>query len=102
VWSISSIGDGQLGHVLEYMDGLEGHPEALFWMFAYLKKCHNAELVNDPSDPVIEETEFEAKDWTSSEFGHLEGKEEMPPNIPEPRGQGLVPLRGVMKKCCPK
>jgi hypothetical protein len=30
------------------------------------------------------------KDWTSSEFGHIQGKEELPPNMPEPRGQGFV------------
>ena len=47
----------------------EGHLEALFHIFAHLKKYHNAELVYDPSDPVIDETKFEAKDWTSSEFG---------------------------------
>ena len=33
---------------------------------------------------------WEAKDWVSSEFGHLEGKEEVPPNMPEPRGLGFV------------
>ena len=68
----------------------EGHLEAVFRIFAYLKKYHNAELVYDPSDPVIDETKFEAKDWASSEFGHLEGKEELPPKMPEPRGQGFV------------
>ena len=33
---------------------------------------------------------FEKKDWTSSEFGHVEGKEELPPNMPEPRGMGFT------------
>ena len=47
-------------------------------------------MVYDPSDPVIDESEFEFKDWTSSEFGHLQGKEELPTNMPEPRGQGFV------------
>ena len=55
-------------------------------MFAYLKKYHNTEMVFDPSDPVVDESNFERKDWTSSEFGHVEGKEELPPNMPEPRG----------------
>jgi hypothetical protein len=66
------------------------HLETIFQMFAYMKKHQNAELVYDPSDPVIDETEFEVKDWTSSEFGHLEGIEEIPPNVPEHRGQGFV------------
>ena len=26
----------------------------------------------------------------SSEFGHVQGKEELPPKMPEPRGQGFV------------
>ena len=34
----------------------------------------------------IDESAFELKDWTSSEFGHLQGKEELPLNMPEPRG----------------
>jgi hypothetical protein len=67
----------------------EGHLYQLFQIFAYLKKYHNAEMVYDPSDPVIDESGFEKKDWTSSEFGHIEGKEELPPNMPEPRGQGF-------------
>jgi hypothetical protein len=68
----------------------EGHLYQLFQCFAYLKKYHNTEMVYDPSDPVIDESVFELKDWTSSEFGHLQGKEELPTNMPEPRGQGFV------------
>jgi hypothetical protein len=68
----------------------EGHLYQLFQVFAYLKKYHNTEMVYDPSDPVINESAFERKDWTSSEFGHLQGKEELPQNMPEPRGQGFV------------
>ena len=68
----------------------EGHLQAVFHIFAHLKKYHNAEAVYDPSDPVIDESKFEAKDWASSEFGHLGGKEELPGNMPEPRGMGFV------------
>ena len=68
----------------------EGHLEQVFHIFAHLKKYHNAELVYDPSDPVIDETKFEAKDWASSEFGHLDGTEAVPSNMPEPRGFGFV------------
>jgi hypothetical protein len=57
----------------------------------HLKKYHNTEMVYDPtSDPVIDESSFERKNWTSSEFGHLDRKEEMPPNMTEPRGFGFV------------
>jgi hypothetical protein len=59
-------------------------------MFAYLKKYHNTEMVFDPSDPVINEAEFERKDWTSSEFGHVSGEEERPVNAPQPRGMSFT------------
>ena len=56
----------------------------------YLKKYHNIELVYDPSNPVVEENDFERRDWASSEFGHVEAKEEFPANMPEPRGHGFI------------
>jgi len=68
----------------------EGHLAQLFHMFACLKKCRNTEVVFDPSDPAIDELLFELCDWTSTEFGHIQGKEELPPNVPQPRGQVFV------------
>ena len=59
-------------------------------MFAHLKKYHNTEMVYDPSDPVIDKGAFELKNWISSEFGNLQGKEEIPTNMPNPRGQGFT------------
>jgi hypothetical protein len=67
----------------------EGHLAQVYHMFAYLKKYHNSEMVFDPSDPAIDESEFERQDWTSSEFGHVQ-KEELPGNMPEPRGLGFI------------
>ena len=67
-----------------------GHLDQLFHIFAYLKKNHNSELVFDPSDPNLDMGLFERRDWASSEFGHLVDGEELPPNAPEPRGQGFV------------
>ena len=58
----------------------KGHMEQVMQIFGYLKKYHNAELIFDPSDPTIDEQDFERRDWTSSEFRHVEGKEELPPN----------------------
>ena len=55
-----------------------------------MKRHHNAEMVFDPSDPAIDESKFSQRDWTSSEFGHLQGQEVLPPNMPEPRGLGFV------------
>ena len=68
----------------------EGHLRHLLQIFRYLKKHHNAELVFDPSDPVVNEADFERRDWTSSEFGAIDGEEVLPPNMPQPRGFGFV------------
>ena len=68
----------------------EGHLEQGLHIFAYLKKYHNTELVYDPSDPVVDENDFERRDWASSEFGHVEGKEELQASMPEPRGHGFI------------
>jgi hypothetical protein len=68
----------------------EGHLAQTFHVFSYLKKYHNTEMVFDPSDPVIDESVFGQEDWTSSEFGHVAGEEELPANMPQPRGLGFV------------
>ena len=70
-----------------------GHLTQVLHIFAYLRRHHNAELVLDPSDPVINMEDFEKRDWTSSEFGHVIGVEEVPKNMPRPRGFGFV-IRG--------
>ena len=36
----------------------EGHLEAVFHMFEYLKKNHNSEMVFDPSEPDIDMSDF--------------------------------------------
>ena len=68
----------------------EGHLEQGLHIFAYLKKYHNTQLVYDPSDPVVDENDFERRDWASSEFGHVEGKEEFPTKMTKPRGHGFI------------
>ena len=68
----------------------EGHLEQVLHIFAYLKKYHNTELVYGPSDPVVDENDSKRRDWASSEFGHVEGKEEFPVNTPLPRGNGFI------------
>ena len=39
--------------------------------------------------PVLMSWTFERRDWTTTEFGHIDGKEELPPNAPQPRGIGF-------------
>ena len=68
----------------------KGHLDQVLHIFAYLRKYHNTELVYDPSDLVVEHDVFEQRDWTSSEFGIVQGKEEIPSTMPEPRGLGFI------------
>ena len=65
----------------------KGHLDQLFHLFGYLKKHHNAEMPFDPTEPEINEEEFERQDWSRSVCGELD--EELPPNMPEPRGQAM-------------
>ena len=67
----------------------EGHLEAVLHIFSYLKSHHNTEMVFDPSDPMVNMTDFQEKDWSTSVFGS-ELKEIIPTNIPEPRGHGMI------------
>ena len=55
-----------------------------------LRKYHNSELVLNPRDPVIDTSLFKHKDWTSTGFGHVNGKEDLPPKMHQPRGLGFV------------
>eukprot|EP00957_Ditylum_brightwellii_P036132 2737539-Ditylum_brightwellii.AAC.1 len=67
----------------------EGHLDQVLHIFAYLRKYHNSELVFNPTHQEVNEQAFERKDWTSSECGHVPGNEELPPNMPTPRGFGF-------------
>ena len=62
-----------------------GHLEALYHIFAYLKKHENgARIVFDPKNPDIDERVFSpSADWRDF-YGNVE--EEMSPNVPEPNG----------------
>ena len=75
-----------------------GHLEALFVMFAYLKKHHNSEMIFDPSEPEVDMSIFPREDWSLSIYGDV--KEDMPPtrpfeelgpaDMPAPRGTGFT------------
>jgi hypothetical protein len=56
----------------------EGHLYQLFQCFAYLKKYHNTEMVYDPSDPVINESDFELKDWARVSSDICKGRRSFP------------------------
>ena len=74
-------------HLVLQQEGILSH---LPQVFSYLQKYHNSDLVLNPSDPVIDKSLFEWKDWTSSEFGNVKRKEELTPKKPHPRGLGFV------------
>jgi len=60
----------------------EGHLNAAFHMFAFLKLKHNAVIVFDPSKPEINESEYEKEDWSATPYGKC--IEDIPHNSPEP------------------
>ena len=66
-----------------------GHQEQVFHEFAYLKKHHNTEMVFDPSYPEIDQHQFESQDWSHNVYGDSL-TEDLPPNMPDPRGLGFV------------
>ena len=75
--------------------------EQVMQIFGYLKKYHNAELVFDPSNPTINEQDYKRKDWTSSEFRHVEGKKNYLPTCPNQGGWDLQLLRKWMQTMPP-
>ena len=52
----------------------EGNLSHLLQVFYYLSKYHDSDLVLNTRDPVIDAFLFKRKDFTSSEFGHVDGK----------------------------
>ena len=68
----------------------ELHLSHLLQFLSYLRKYHSSYLVINPRDPVIDTSLFEWKDFTSSDFGHVNIKEELPPKMPQPQGLGFV------------
>ena len=59
----------------------EGHLEAVFKIYSYLKYKHNLLMVYDPTYPIILEDEFPKRDWNNF-YGNV--KEHVPPVMPKP------------------
>ena len=62
----------------------EGHLDAVYRIFGYLKKHSRSRMVFDDGEVQVDESLFTKVDW--SEF-YEETDEELPPNMPEPRGK---------------
>jgi hypothetical protein len=65
----------------------DGHLEAVFHIYAYLKCHHNSRMIFDPTYPYVDESKFKECDWKEF-YGDV--KEPIPPNAPEPRGKEVV------------
>ena len=64
----------------------EGHLEAIFHIYAYLKQKYNSRLAFDPTYPCIDMSDFKECDWKQF-YGDV--TEAIPPNAPEPRGKDV-------------
>ena len=62
----------------------EGHMDAVFHVFAYLKERHNSHMVFDPTCPYIDKTNFQEHEWKRL-YGDV--KEAIPSNCPKPLGR---------------
>jgi hypothetical protein len=60
----------------------EGHLEAVFHVFAYLRKHHNARVVFDTTYPTVDMDTFIKTDWKAM-YGDV--KEMIPKDAPIPR-----------------
>ena len=65
----------------------QGHLEIVYRIFAYLKANHNAEMIFDPSEPNIDDNQFEKQNWNSSVY--QDAKEIIPNDVPQSRGFGF-------------
>jgi hypothetical protein len=64
----------------------EGHLDAVYHLFAYLSRQHNASLVFDPAYPDVDMRAFIKTDWKPI-YGDV--KEAIPPNAPITRGKAI-------------
>ena len=62
----------------------EGHMDAVFHVFAYLKARHNSRMVFDPTYPYTNKTNFQEHEWKRL---YREVKEAIPNNSPKTLGR---------------
>jgi hypothetical protein len=64
-----------------------GHLEQVLHIFSYLKRQSSSAMVFDSTEPVIDESIFPQRDWSTL---YPEAAESIPPNVPEARGKSVV------------
>ena len=57
----------------------EGHLDAVFHMFAFLKRKHNGVMVFDQTEPEIDINKFPHEDWSATTYGECQGLETIVP-----------------------
>ena len=62
----------------------EGHLDAVYGIFGYLKKHLNSHMVFDCKEPILDGLALNETDWAHSIYG--QPKEELPSNMPEALG----------------
>jgi len=67
----------------------EGHLDQLFHIFSYLDLHDIAIMIFDPSYKTTESGKFEKQDWSNCAYGS-DLKEQVPLDMPQPRGHGFV------------
>ena len=65
----------------------EGHLEAVYGIYAYLKYKNNTMMLFDPTYPEIDYSAFPKRDWDHF-YGNV--KEILPPDMPEPLGYEVI------------
>ena len=65
----------------------EGHLEAVYQVFAYLKRHQKAPIWMDDKVPTIDERQFKVSDWSTSIYQGA--YEETPPKMPKPLGNPI-------------
>lgn len=65
----------------------EGHLEAVFRIYSYLKYKKNALMIFDPTYPEIDQANFPRRDWNNF-YGKV--TEELPPVMPKPLGKEVI------------
>jgi hypothetical protein len=64
-----------------------GHLEQVFHIFTYLKRQSSCTMVFDSTEPTIDDSLFQQRDWSAM---YPDAKESIPPNVPETRGKPVV------------
>ena len=63
------------------------HVDQLYYVFEFLKKKNNPEMVYDPTEPDVGDAQFAKEDWNNTVYG--KNHEYLPPYEPQDRVSGL-------------